>query len=623
MTKSKAIKSFLQALSHQVPNESLDPLLKPENDALFVLLNSSIEALPMGSAIRKEVDSNMQDYILVFRKELEMRKLEMEENTNVQIDDEEENLLLLKKTNGKIPLIHSELFHLAYKKSNGQDMERFLASDYATEEIIFNHVLKSKGKKKTISSVCDVNAAIQHAFSAGQLTTLDEYIQLFAECMDSQNGSMSNNDVVAEIKSFLKMIVLSKDVLGVPMDTMKAIDLGRIVGKLVTIAILNAEEYSTALKKANQDDDSDGDSSDDESLKVSTKKHMSKAEYMAMKEECARDALLVLCMVYSFTKSLDDSKITSAYLTTGMISALQDMGEKDEHAFKQSTEILIKALDRSHVMDNYELPSAKVIQDATKRCQTLSQWVEKVLKTASLQSQAASEEIEPNSSPIFVMDTVANDVSIESDSDEDEDSNKSESEHGSDSDSDEDEEPMFVLDTEKSDIGLEVSDKDDALSAKDEEKGDEEDDDDSDDEDHGNDRDGDQSEVESDRSEIGETKSSKPPLNKKSKAVLQAVPEDEEVDTTPSKTTKSQTIHATPSRRTRSNSNMSNLSTDTPTRVTRSRARGMSTSSVDTFGQESVASSASKTTPRSTRKRSASGASETPVGTRRSSRRLK
>ena len=630
MTKSKAIKSFLKALSHQVPNESLDPLLKPQNDALFVLLNSSIEALPMGSAIRKEVDSNMVDCIDVFRKELEMRKQEMEKKTNVH-DEDEENVQF--STDEKIPLINSKLFHLAYNQSNGNDMERFICSDYATGEIILNHIL-SKGKKKT-ASVRDVNVAIQHAFSAGQLSSLDEYIQLFVEKLGSSN--LSRSDVVAEIKSFLKLVLLSKDALGVPMDTMKAIDLGKIVGELVTIAVTNTEEYNIALIKANQYNDSgDNDSSDDETLKVLPKKHMSKSEYITMKEECVRDALLVLCMIYSFTNSMDAFKIAPAYLTTGLIGVLQDMSGKDDHALKESTEILIKALDRSNVMDKHELPSAKLIQDATKRIQVLSKWAERVLKAASLQSQAASEEAAPNSNPIFVMDTFANDVSVESDSDNDadDDSNESESAHSSDSDSNEDKEPMFILDTEKSDIGLEVTNNDD------DENEEEEEDDDSDNYDHDgnddeqeekenennndeNDDDDDRSEAESDRNEIKETKSKKPSLNKQSKAVLEAVPEDEEVDPTPSKTTTSKTVHTAPRRRTRSNSNMSNLSADTPTRMTRSRARGMSTSSVDTFGQESIASSSSKTTPRSNRKRSVSGASETPVATRRSSRRLK
>jgi hypothetical protein len=626
MTKSKAIKSFLKALSHQVPNESLDPLLKPQNDALFVLLNSSIEALPMGSAIRKEVDSNMEDCIDVFRKELEMRKQEMEKKTNAH-DEDVENVPF--STDEKIPLINSKLFHLAYNQSNGKDMERFLCSDYATGEIILNHIL-SKGKKKT-ASVRDVNVAIQHAFSAGQLSSLDEYIQLFVENLESSNGSRS--DVVAEIKSFLKLILLSKDALGVPMDTIKAIDLGKIVGELVTIAVTNTEEYNIALIKANRYDDDDDDSSDDETLKVLPKKHLPKTEYITMKEECVRDALLVLSMIYSFTNSMDAFKIASAYLTTGLIGVLQDINGKDDHALKDATEILIKALDRSNVMDKHELPSAKLIQDATKRIQLLSKWAERVLKTASLQSQAASEEDAPNSNPIFVMDTFANDVSVESDSDNDADdgSNESESAHASDTDSNEDKESMFILDTEKSDIGIEVTKNDDDENEEDDDS-DNEDNDDNDDEeeeeDNENDNDenddnNDRNEAESDRNEIKETKSKKPSLKKQSKAVLEAVPEDEEVDPTPSKTTTGKTIHATPKRRTRSNSNMSNLSADTPTRMTRSRARGMSTSSIDTFGQESIASSSSKTTPRSTRKRSVSGASDTPVATRRSSRRLK
>jgi hypothetical protein len=617
MSKSKAIQSFLKALSHQIPNESLDPLLKPENDALFVLLNSSIEALPMGSSIRKEVDLNMQRYILVFRKELEQRKSELEKK--MVLKDEQDGSLL--PAEGKIPLLNSSLFHFAFNKSNVKDMERYLCSDYATGEIILSKIL-TKGKKKT-AGIHEVNAAFQHAFSARQLSSLDEYIQLFVDAMESHNGRAS--DVASGIKTFLKLILFSRDALGVPFDTMKAIDLGKIVGELISIATSTAEEYNIVLMKANHDDDDE--SSDEESLKVLPLKTKSKAEFMAVKEDCIRDALSVLCTVYSFTNTLDASKVASAYLTTGIIGVFQDKSESDTNAFKESTEILVKALGCTHVMDKHELPSTKIVHDATKRCQILSSWVERVLNTASLQSQTVEEESTAHNNPIFVMDTVANDVSMESDSssNEDDDSND-ESEHSRDSDSDEDvEEPMFVLDTEKSDVSLAVNSNGNEMNAEDEEDEEQGDDDDDDnDEDDNDNYEDDNSEVKIDRrSDVNITKSTTPPSKKNSKTVLQPVPEDEEVDPTSNKDAKSETILATPSRRTRSNSNMSNLSTDTPTRMTRSRVRGMSTSSVDTLGQESVNSSASKTTPRSTRKRSASAASETPVATRRSSRRLK
>ena len=71
-SKAKAVRSFLSGISNQIPDHALSLLVK-DAKAIRVLLHKSIEALPMGSPIRKSVDGDLENCIKIMKLEVESR----------------------------------------------------------------------------------------------------------------------------------------------------------------------------------------------------------------------------------------------------------------------------------------------------------------------------------------------------------------------------------------------------------------------------------------------------------------------------------------------------------------------------------------------------------------------
>lgn len=409
-SKTKAIKSFLAGISHQIPEHALSLFLKDGNKALKILLQKSIEALPMGSPIRKSVDGDLENCIEIMKVEVRKRISEQKLNEEVDAGVFEEGVQFL-------PVVNEDIFQynvdLAMKEDDDETLKAIQCMDFASLDMIVESKESTEVVMKKFSSL----------IVAGQFKgqDLNSFIKLFANQFSASNDA-SLTTKIKDIRAFIRMFqVASTSSTCEDIGLDNAIDLGKLVGCLVAISILEPESYLEAMKRSSYDDSSDDDSSDDDIDDRPTKRRkITTSELKRMQQECKADALLCLSLILANFSQSRHLRVTAGSFAIGFVNTILlnyeevsaiIMGEKvpteDQEAAlaREGGSLLIEALELSNCMDRRDLPSASLISDGKKRCNLLKIWAEKIVESAAAPTNKIRKILKNNVGEVNIMET--------------------------------------------------------------------------------------------------------------------------------------------------------------------------------------------------------------------------
>ena len=594
-SKATAVRAFLSGISNQIPDHALSLLVK-DAKAIRVLLHKSIEALPMGSPIRKSVDGDLENCVKIMKLEVENRMKEVEERKETEEVEEAETTFSLPNFNDE--LIQYNLIHATQRKD--KDMLKELhCLDSTTLEMLVT-------KKDAIDDILNKFSSQQIVCGRLSATDLNSFIGLVAKAFVTMDDPKS---VIRCIKSFLKLFQVSTGLVDVEdIDHEVAIDLGKVMGSLVVFALSQSELYKSILNEACTTDDSDDESSDeDESSRPVKRRKISVEERKRIYADCKNDVLRVISLVFSnFSNSKEERKIAacvafgyvdSILLGSDSLALCCLKGEKlnEEAVQKDGSKVLVDALEICNVAPRKDLPSAYLLSKGAKMCSLLQRWAKNA--AGSIDHVGFSNISSKNE--------------------------ESESENDSDESSDEND----TNDEEVVEMTKEVEDEDDddeemegTVNANDEKKDNVQNEDVfSVKEAVDNSKDSANDNVSNEEKTTMSTKTSRT-SKKKVISALPPVPEDEEADVEVEiNEEKEQSPQKQSSRATRPRKRTDLTSSqETPTRTRKSRTSAGTGSILETLGTEDVPDTPS----RRTRSRTESNASETSVSTplRRSTR---
>ncbi|GFH60073.1 predicted protein [Chaetoceros tenuissimus] len=606
-SKAKAVRTFLSGISNQIPDHALSLLVK-DAKAIRVLLHKSIEALPMGSPIRKSVDGDLENCVKIMKLEVENRMKEFEERNETEEVEEAETTFSLPNFNDE--LIQYNLIRATERKD--KDMLKELhCLDSTTLEMLVT-------KKDTIDYILN---KFSSQIVCGRLsaTDLNSFIRLVAKAFVTMNDPKS---VIRCIKMFLKLFQISTGLVDVEdVDHAVAIDLGKVIGSLVCIALSQSEIYKSVLDEACTTDDSDDESSDeDESSRPVKRRKISLEERKRIYADCKNDVLRVISLVFSnFSNSKEERKIAACvafgYVDSILLGSdslalccLKREKLNKEAAQKDGSKLLVDALEICNVAPRKDLPSAYLLSKGAKMCSLLQRWAKNaagsiehvgVSNISSKNEESESESENDSDEPSDDNDTNAEEaVEMEKEVEDDDD------------DDDDDDEEMVGT------VNANDEKQDDVQNEKDDSSVEEAVD---------NSEDSTNDNVSNEENTTTTTKNSRAG-KKKVISALPPVPEDEEADVeveinvdVADNKEKGQSPQKQSSRATRSRKRTDSASSqETPTRTRKSRTSTGTGSILETLGTEDVPDTPS----RRTRSRTESNASETSISTplRRSTR---
>ena len=449
-------------------------LLKTEDNALVLLLKSSIEALQMGSPIRKSVDEDVEQCVEWLRIELEKR---LEASSKRIITEADVNVKFLPVVNEDIFLY---LLNRAATEEDADALEILQSMDYAMPELLI----------KDSTSMASILYAFQSYLVSGrtQSSGLDSFIHMFVAAVKAGDEDVA--DKIKGIRAFMNVFQAAATSSGSleGMDIMAADDLGKLIGCLASFSILHPELYLETSKGASNDDNSD-DSSDEEMEERPKKKRKMSADAMKqIEKECSRDINLMLSLFYSSLSYSKRLRAIAAGFTTGFVTVIlwqdedlcsvlyssQLTNRTKAKLSREASGCLIESMELGNVIDRRDLPSVKLISDGKKRCALICKWAQRIIMMAAEHAMQAAgertilsdgtdgEEEGQSSDVLFLMDrnpTGENgeeeeDEEMESDDEEEQDEemgNDDEEEQDIDSEGEGDDHdiaPLFVLDTD-------------------------------------------------------------------------------------------------------------------------------------------------------------------------------
>lgn len=603
-SKATAVRAFLSGISNQIPDHALSLLVK-DAKAIRVLLHKSIEALPMGSPIRKSVDGDLENCVKTMKLEVENRMKEVEERKETEEVEEAETTFSLPNFNDE--LIQYNLIHATQRKD--KDMLKELhCLDSTTLEMLVT-------KKDAIN---DILNKFSSQIVCGRLsaTDLNSFIGLVAKAFVTMDDPKS---VIRCIKSFLKLFQVSTGLVDLEdIDHEVAIDLGKVMGSLVVFALSQSELYKSILDEACTTDDSDDESSDkDESSRPVKRRKISVEERKRIYADCKNDVLRVISLVFSnFSNSKEERKIAACvafgYVDSILLGSdslalccLKREKLNKEAVQKDGSKVLVNALEICNVAPRKDLPSAYLLSKGAKMCSLLQRWAKNA--AGSIEHVGVSNISSKNE-----------ESESENDSDEPSDNNDTNDEEvveiakdlEDDDDDDNDDEEMVGT------VNANDEKQDDVQNEKDDSSVEEAVD---------NSENSTNDNVSNEENTTTTRKNSRAG-KKKVTSALPPVPEDEEADVeveinvdTADNKEKGQSPQKQSSRATRPRKRTDSASSqETPTRTRKSRTSTGTGSILETLGTEDVPDTPS----RRTRSRTESNASETSISTplRRSTR---
>lgn len=383
-SKSKAVKAFLAGLALQVPNSALSPLLeKNENDALVILLNASIEGLPMGSPIRKSVDEDLYQCVGWLRAELEKRLEQSTKENSAELVHEDDVATLL-------PVVNETIFRFllasAKKDKDEETIALLKCTNFRTPDLYLRNATSMQNVLDAFKNNLFSNQN-KDCVSNSELTLfVRSFLKAFKEDKEDLDEKMKI------IRAFASMIQSGSSMKN--LDIGGADDLGKLIGCLTLYSILYPEQYLGNRNNFNQEEDSDSDN-DVRSKKKRKKTNPSDPQFRKVQKHSKRDVNLMVSLLFAEMSGSEEMQQTAASFTIGFINSilLQDeeifeimssQGKIDRRTVvREGSTILTNSIEAGNAIDRKDLPSAALLSDGNKACDLLMKWAKRTVLSAA------------------------------------------------------------------------------------------------------------------------------------------------------------------------------------------------------------------------------------------------
>ena len=485
-SKSKAVKAFLAGLALQVPDSALSPLLeKDENDALVILLNTSIEGLPMGSPIRKSVDEDLYQYVGWLRAELEKRLEQSTKENSAEMVLEDDVATLL-------PVVNETIFRFLLASAKKDKDEETIALLKCTNFRTPDLYLRNATSMQNVLDAFKTNLFSNQNKDCVSNSELTLFVRSFLKAFKEDKEDLDEKMKI--IRAFTSMIQSGSSMKN--LDIGGADDLGKLIGCLTLYSILYPEQYLGNRNNFNQEEDSDSDN-DVRSKKKRKKMNPSDPQFQKVQKHSKRDVNLMVSLLFAEMSGSEEMQQTAASFTIGFINSilLQDeeifeimssQGKIDRRTVvREGSTILTNSIEAGNAIDRKDLPSAALLSDGNKACDLLMKWAKRTVLSAARSVEQPSYTSEDQT---FLVDRAPTIDDNDGDNEEDEE-----------------------MDTEKKDEEMDTEMKDEGNTSAIDNESDEQ-----------------ESEVESETESSALKSKVKTGTRKKAKLALPPVPENEE-----------------------------------------------------------------------------------------------
>ena len=469
---SSAISKFLIGLSHQIPKASLESLLSnhnynDKNDSIQLLLERSVEALPMGSPIRNYIGEHFQECFNTFLQQLIIRNQPQEPPSK---KDEPS-----PTTTGTS--IHSKEFPIVIFSNHDYNEQQQLKEDSSSSSLLLQPLLACTdfATPTTLKKIIDTTNPKNH--QASILSTFRSFVMsghfhhsrcskhikeiltmFISSCRTTMTEDGDKVQLTTNLRDFFHVYTIANAMIqnttsSFSNDKEIAYKLGEVWGYCIKLAIHNPVEYYQSCRSVAEQDESDSSSSDSDDGDKRKRKRQPKICKDMAKKAAKNDIImnLSLCLIQNQTMA------SCTYI--GIMDVLERLKPSNsdkkgvDYYFHQAADVIVSALLSSNILTKKQIPSSKMVHSGEKRLRILlSQWANKHNHDFTDMiggGVTISDEVQQKTT-FLPNTTLSNPEESEEDSDSEEDDDNNDTMDASKMehhDEQQQREPLFVLDT--------------------------------------------------------------------------------------------------------------------------------------------------------------------------------
>ena len=460
--QNAVVASFVRGLSHQIPPASLAHIAN-SSDSLRLLLEKSMESLPMGSAIRKAVGENFDLCVAALTEEVALR-LEEEEMSAEPSDDskkeesradqeeeeEEEKFAVFSAAQYERSLQKMKSMGVASEREEYR--KRLACTAFAAADVLIP--LPEMDQDVELASAEAVLGAFRSASLTGRVNelTMGGYVTRMLTAVRAEAaGSPARS--VSLMRNFMSCFAMSPcDKTSALMrgDAKTAFEYGEMVGLMVRVALTRPGDYVSSAGDGGVDEE-DSSSSDDES-DIEDDLPGGPGRKMNNKRSGHANANAIQDATCNLTLQLMSVGPATPHVIGGIISIfLSQPDDGSDALLLHSSNILAEVLINSSSAPKSAMPS-KNVKSGKEKVRMIQRWAEGEIEKTSrgveetvLSTEASIEEKRGgNMADLY-------DSSDEEENKSDEDSSSEDGADEDDADEDDTEaaanESLFVIDT--------------------------------------------------------------------------------------------------------------------------------------------------------------------------------
>lgn len=461
--QNAVVASFVRGLSHQIPPASLAHIAN-SSDSLRLLLEKSMESLPMGSAIRKAVGENFDLCVAALTEEVALR-LEEEEMSAEPSDDskkeesradqeeeeEEEKFAVFSAAQYERSLQKMKSMGVASEREEYR--KRLACTAFAAADVLIP--LPEMDQDVELASAEAVLGAFRSASLTGRVNelTMGGYVTRMLTAVRAEAaGSPARS--VSLMRNFMSCFAMSPcDKTSALMrgDAKTAFEYGEMVGLMVRVALTRPGDYVSSAGDGGVDEE-DSSSSDDES-DIEDDLPGGPGRKMNNKRSGHANANAIQDATCNLTLQLMSVGPATPHVIGGIISIFLSQPDDGSDALllHRGSNILAEVLINSSSAPKSAMPS-KNVKSGKEKVRMIQRWAEGEIEKTSrgveetvLSTEASIEEKRGgNMADLY-------DSSNEEENKSDEDSSSEDGADEDDADEDDTEaaanESLFVIDT--------------------------------------------------------------------------------------------------------------------------------------------------------------------------------
>lgn len=461
--QNAVVASFVRGLSHQIPPASLAHIAN-SSDSLRLLLEKSMESLPMGSAIRKAVGENFDLCVAALTEEVALRLEEEEmsaepsddskkEESRADQEEEEEEEKFAVFSAAQYERFLQKMKSMGVASEREEYRKRLACTAFAAADVLIP--LPEMDQDVELASAEAVLGAFRSASLTGRVNelTMGGYVTRMLTAVRAEAaGSPARS--VSLMRNFMSCFAMSPcDKTSALMrgDAKTAFEYGEMVGLMVRVALTRPGDYVSSAGDGGVDEE-DSSSSDDES-DIEDDLPGGPGRKMNNKRSGHANANAIQDATCNLTLQLMSVGPATPHVIGGIISIFLSQPDDGSDALllHRGSNILAEVLINSSSAPKSAMPS-KNVKSGKEKVRMIQRWAEGEIEKTSrgveetvLSTEASIEEKRGgNMADLY-------DSSDEEENKSDEDSSSEDGADEDDADEDDTEaaanESLFVIDT--------------------------------------------------------------------------------------------------------------------------------------------------------------------------------